>query len=141
MENTFILDAWALIALLQQEEPAAGRVHTLLNRAQTDEQIQLLMSLINLGELFYIVSRLQGEDEARQTIADIRQLPLTLLQATEERIFAAAQLKASHRLSYADAFAAAASLEFQGVLLTGDPELIALADHLPVENLRQSTPS
>ena len=81
MENTFILDAWALIALLQQEEPAAGRVHTLLNRAQTDEQIQLLMSLINLGELFYIVSRLQGEDEARQTIADIRQLPLTLLQA------------------------------------------------------------
>ena len=141
MENTFILDAWALIALLQQEEPAAGRVHTLLNRAQTDEQIQLLMSLINLGELFYIVSRLQGEDEARQTIADIRQLPLTLLQATEERIFAAAQLKASHRLSYTDAFAAAASLEFQGVLLTGDPELIALADHLPVENLRQSTPS
>lgn len=141
MENTFILDAWALIALLQQEEPAAGRVHTLLNRAQTDEQIQLLMSLINLGELFYIVSRLQGKDEARQTIADIRQLPLTLLQATEERIFAAAQLKASHRLSYADAFAAAASLEFQGVLLTGDPELIALADHLPVENLRQSTPS
>ncbi|MGB5061093.1 MAG: type II toxin-antitoxin system VapC family toxin [Candidatus Promineifilaceae bacterium] len=141
MENTFILDAWALIALLQQEEPAAGRVHTLLNRAQTDEQIQLLMSLINLGELFYIVSRLQGEDEARQTIADIRQLPLTLLQATEERIFAAAQLKASHRLSYADAFAAAASLEFQGVLLTGDPELIALADHLPVVNLRQSTPS
>ncbi|MBK8935019.1 MAG: type II toxin-antitoxin system VapC family toxin [Chloroflexi bacterium] len=141
MENTFILDAWALIALLQQEEPAAGRVHTLLNRAQTDEQIQLLMSLINLGELFYIVSRLQGKDEARQTIADIRQLPLTLLRATEERIFAAAQLKASHRLSYADAFAAAASLEFQGVLLTGDPELIALADHLPVENLRQSTPS
>ena len=141
MENTFILDAWALIALLQQEEPAAGRVHTLLNRAQTDEQIQLLMSLINLGELFYIVSRLQGEDEARQTIADIRQLPLTLLQATEERIFAAAQLKASHRLSYADAFAAAASLEFQGVLLTGDPELIALADHLPVENFRQSTPA
>ena len=99
------------------------------------------MSLMNLGELFYIVGRLQGKDEARQTVADIRQLPLTLLEATEERVFAAARLKMIHRLSYADAFAAAAAQEFQATLLTGDPELIALADHLSIENLRQNTQS
>ncbi len=141
MEHTFVLDAWALIALLQKEEPAAGRVHALISQAQTDEQLQLLMSLMNLGELFYIVGRLRGQDEARQTVADIRQLPLTLLEATEERIFAAARLKMIYRLSYADAFAAAAAQEFQATLLTGDPELIALADHLSIENLRQSTQS
>jgi len=141
MEHTFVLDAWALIALLQKEEPAAGRVHALISQAQADEQIRLLMSLMNLGELFYIVGRLQGNDEASQTVADIRQLPLTLLEATEECIFAAAWLKTNHRLSYADAFAAAAAQEFQATLLTGDPELIALADHLSVENLRQSTQS
>ena len=141
MEHTFILDAWALIALLQKEEPAAGRVHALISQAQTNEQLQLLMSLMNLGELFYIVGRLRGQDEARQTVADIRQLPLTLLEATEERIFAAARLKMIHRLSYADAFAAAAAQEFQATLLTGDPELIALADDLSIENLRQNTQS
>jgi len=39
-------------------------------------------------------------------------------------------------LSYADAFAAAAAEGYKAILLTGDPELLALADKLQIETLR-----
>ena len=35
----------------------------------------------------------------------------------------AAELKASHAIAYADAFAVATALEFRATLLTGDPEI------------------
>ena len=133
MPENYVLDAWALLALLQKEEPAAARVRELLLQTQTAPEIQVYMSVINLGEILYILQRSQGEKEADQTVADIRQLPIILLQANEDRVMAAARLKASHRISYADAFAAAAAEELKAILITGDPELISLQGILQIE--------
>lgn len=135
MVQNYVLDAWAFLALLQKEEPAAGRVKNLLQRAQVEPEIQVYLSIINLGEIYYILQRTHGSDETNRTIEDIRQLPITLVQASEKRVLAAASLKANHRFSYADAFAAAAAEEFQGILLTGDPELINLQNILTIEPL------
>jgi predicted nucleic acid-binding protein len=44
----------------------------------------------------------------------------------EKVVLTAAHIKANHRLSYADAFAAATAQLWRGKLLTGDPELKAL---------------
>ena len=44
-------------------------------------------------------------------------------QATQRRARRAAELKANHAIAYADAFAVATALEFQAMLLTGDPEI------------------
>ena len=43
-------------------------------------------------------------------------------------VLAAAHIKARFPISYADAFAAVAARECGGVVMTGDPELRALAD-------------
>lgn len=60
------------------------------------------------------------------------------IEATAPRVQAAAKIKASYRLSYADAFAVAATQGLDATLWTGDPELIALGDACRVEVLRRA---
>jgi predicted nucleic acid-binding protein len=136
MKPRFVLDAWAVLALLQGEEPAASRVSQLLSDAQEDTS-ELFMSIINVGEVTYIVGKVRGEHEAWKTLDQIRQLPLTIVPAAEETVFAAVGLKIRHAISYADAFAAATADQVRATLVTGDPELMQLKDDLPVEQLQR----
>jgi hypothetical protein len=55
-------------------------------------------------------------------------------------VLAAAKLKASRRISYADGFASALALGKGGLLVTGDPELAAMADVLRVEWIGKPLP-
>jgi predicted nucleic acid-binding protein len=113
---SFALDAWAVLELLEGNEPAASRVADVLASKP-------VMSWINLGEVFYVVKRDQDEDEALETVRDLRP-KLHLDLPTEERVLDAARLKAEHAMSYADAFAAATAAAHRATLLTGDPELL-----------------
>lgn len=113
----FVLDAWAVLALLDGTEPAAGRVEAILDAERP------VMSWINLGEVAYVLIRRNGERAALSTLADLR--PRVAAEAASEgRILEAARIKAAHPLSYADAFAAATALAHGAVLATGDPELL-----------------
>jgi predicted nucleic acid-binding protein len=132
----FVLDAWAILALLQREEPAASRVKALLDEAYQD-QADLYISMINLGEVLYRVGKVTGEDEAWETLRQLRSLPVTVLPADEKAVLAAVTFKMRHPLSYADAFAAAATQELDATLLTGDPELLALSRLLKIEKLER----
>jgi predicted nucleic acid-binding protein len=133
-QRLFVLDAWALLALLQKEEPAASRVKQLLEEAQ-DEHLKLLMSVVNLSEVYYRIGKVKGESEAQKTLEEIRSLKLTLVPATEERVFAAAGFKIRHTIPYLDAFAVATADELGAVLVTGDPELEQLQDEIKLERL------
>ena len=137
MSRRLVFDAWAILALLQKEEPAASRVRHLLQEAHQGE-LELFLSLINLGEVIYRTGKARGEEEAWETLAQIRRLPLTVMPATEEAVFAAARFKMHHAISYADAFAVASTELLAGVLVTGDPELVQLADQIPLEKLVRS---
>jgi predicted nucleic acid-binding protein len=132
-----VLDAWALLALLQGEDPAASRVKRLLEEAQA-QRVTLFISVINLGEVFYRIGQLKGEDEARKTLTEIHRLSLIVVSATDERVFAAAALKIRYRISYADAFAAATAVEVGAPLVTGDPELIQLQNDIQIEKLSRN---
>lgn len=134
MTATFLLDAWAVLAYLKQESPADDRVIALLEQARQGA-IRLLISVINLGEVYYNVGRLRGEEFAQQILAELRLLPVEVLHVNEATVFAAARWKMRYPLSYADAFAAAAAEQHQATLLTGDPELLALKDKLQIEPL------
>jgi predicted nucleic acid-binding protein len=136
MTPRFVLDAWAILALLQGKEPAASRVRQLLEEAQEDDA-ELLLSAINLGEVAYRIGRVKGEAEARGTVDQLRALPLTVLPATNEAVFAAAGFKMRYAISYADAFAAAAADEWDAVLVTGDPELEQLQGRIRIEKLER----
>ena len=114
------LDAWALIALLDDEPPAR----------QVEELIRgggCMMSWMNVGEVRYALHRRGAGEQVDRAIA---MLPahVELVEATGPRVMAAAALKARVPLSFADCFAATTAVEFGAPLATGDPGLLALGE-------------
>lgn len=130
-QPAFVLDTFALLAYLK-DEPAAARIEQVLEQAGKGK-CRLFASVMNLGELLYITERRGGISKAQDALALIRQLPIEILPADEQAVFAAAHIKASHALSYADAFAVAAAMHVKAVLLTGDPEFKRVEHLIQVE--------
>jgi predicted nucleic acid-binding protein len=129
--SAYVLDTFALLAYFK-DEPAAARVEQVLENAGK-EKYRLFASIISLGEVLYITERAGGASKAQDALALIRQLPIEILSADEQAVFAAAHIKANHTLSYADAFAAAAAIRENAVLLTGDPEFESVEQLVEVE--------
>jgi len=127
----FVLDAFALLAYLK-DEPAAARVEQVLELAQKNK-CHLFISIINLGELLYITERRGGISKAQDALALLQQLPLEILPADQQAVFSAAHIKATHALSYTDAFAVAAAVHEQAVMLTGDPEFESAQELVKLE--------
>jgi uncharacterized protein len=136
MTTAYLLDAWAFLALLQREEPAASRVYKLLQEAEV-QQSKLFLSIINLGEIYYNLGKAKGRPEADETLKTIYRLPITILPATDELVLAAAALKMDYAISYADAFAAAEAKRRGFTLVTGDPELFQLQNDIKIEQLKR----
>lgn len=136
MKPRFVLDAWAVLALLQGEEPAASRVKGLIDDARQDTA-ELFISIINLGEVTTIVGKAKGQDEAWKTLDQIRRLSLTVLPTSEEAVFAAAGFEIDRATSYADACAAAAADHLHATPVTGDPELTRLPGRIQIERVER----
>jgi predicted nucleic acid-binding protein len=121
----YVLDSFALLAYLQAE--AGGPVvQALLADAQAGIHA-VLLSLINLGEILYIIEREQGLVAAQRAVAAIDQLPIQIVPASRASVLAAAHLKAHFPIAYADAFAVAAAQAHSATLITGDPEFRAVS--------------
>lgn len=122
------LDSWAVLRWLEGVEPVTSRIEDAL-------QHRPVMSWINLGEVFSIVTRAAGEPAAQEVVNDLR-TRLLLDEATPRRILEAAALKAAHPMAYADAFAVATAQAHGATLLTGDPEILDGPQAWVVEDLR-----
>jgi predicted nucleic acid-binding protein len=136
MSSDFVLDAWAVIAFLQGEEPAASRVRKLIEGAQ-EGTARLFISIVNIGEVYYRIGRLRNPKEADSVLKDLSLLPIEIISADDDTVLAAARLKMTHVLSYADAFAAVTAQQKDAILLTGDPELLALKRLVKIEKLQK----
>jgi ribonuclease VapC len=108
----------------------------LIERAATD--VTLYLSIINFGEIAYITERETGAHKSAEILADVRRLPLVLCEAAEPRVLAAAHIKAQHAVSYADAFAIALAQEMKATLVTGDPEILAVSEIIPLLPLQSA---
>jgi ribonuclease VapC len=120
-----VLDSWAVLALLRGERPAVEIVGHYVNQAEGG-RARLLISVINLGEVFYRLVQVEGVARARQHVARFRAGPIEVVQARESLVMDAALVKAEHPVSYADAFAVATARAERGLLVTGDPEILTL---------------
>jgi predicted nucleic acid-binding protein len=129
------LDSWAVLAWLDGEEPAAEMV------AQAVARERPAMSWINLVEVHYRLARDHGGEEADRTLSELRSRITEDLPAISA-MRAVAGIKAAHPIALADCFAIALAAEEGAALLTGDPEIVERAEHLPcpIEDLR-SNPS
>lgn len=132
--TAFVLDSYALLAYLQ-DEPVGIRIEKLLENARK-EKCRLFLSLINLGEILYIIERRGGIAKAQDVLALIRQLPVEIPLADEQTVFAAAHIKANHAISYADAFVVATAIQENAVVVTADPEFQSVETVVQVEWLR-----
>jgi len=125
------------MALLQHEEPAVARVREVVKEANL-EKVQLLISIINVGEVYYRAGRLRGKKVADHVLLRISQLPLTIVSADNDTVIAAAGIKMAYPIAYADAFAVEVARRWEGVLLTGDSEFAKVQDFVRVEWLNRS---
>jgi len=116
----YVLDASALLAFFQ-DEPGAEKVQDLLTRAGQAER-PLLMSVVNWGEVIYVVWQRRGEEAARERMRAMARYPLEIVGADAETTLLAAALKAQHKLPYADCFAAALAQEKKATLVTTDKD-------------------
>ena len=129
-----VLDSWALLAFFK-DEPAGLAVEELIHKASA-EKIRLLLSVVNWGEVYYGMWRAGGEKAAQDAARDISRLPIELVDADLHLTRQAATYKATHKMSYADAFAAALAKEKKAELVTGDSEFKPLEKEIKINWLK-----
>jgi len=115
-----VFDSYALIALFRQET-GHEFVRDLLVKMANDE-IEGFISAVNVGEIYYMISRKSNSKNADAAVAAVKQMPLEIINADLKLCMEAASIKAKYSLSYADAFAAAVTINKKAVLITGDDE-------------------
>jgi predicted nucleic acid-binding protein len=119
--KTRVLDSWAILEWMSSRQPACNLVGKLLSEAE-DGQSRLLMSAINVGEVYYFLRKHHTEALAESWRESSRTLPVTIEVPTADDIWNAASLKARFPIAYADGFAAALAQKYNCPLVTGDPE-------------------
>ena len=130
------LDAWSVFAYFEGE--AAGeRVADLIADAH-ENKVELLMTTVNAGEVWYIIARATSAAEADASIAELGQLGIRILDVDWRLAREAAGIKTRHHLSFADCFAAALAKQHKADLVTGDADFRRVESEIRVTWL--STP-
>ena len=115
----YVLDANAVVRYFQVGNASGGeKVQDLFLQAQRN-QARLFMSVINMGEVLYILIRNLGEQRALHYIR-VLQHAVTMVEADVNLTIDAATLKHKYKLGYADSFAAALALASKATLVSAD---------------------
>lgn len=137
MTEKIVLDSWAIMAWVKGE-PAGALVIDLIETADGTQKlpshlqrllggapkhIKLLISMMNLGEVFYLAGQRKGEEFANELLDHIRVGPIQVVSVSDALVHKAAWLTLKHRVGYADAFGLATALIEDAKFATGDPEL------------------
>ena len=115
-----VLDSYSLLAYLGRE-PGYEKMIEYFEKA-TGSTSNLFLSVINWGEVFYIIYRKDSLSKAQDVAGLIDTLPIEIIPADLELTKQAALFKAKHKMSYADCFAAALAKLKRAELITGDKE-------------------
>ena len=127
MKKTKLLDSYAILLWIQNE-PGAQVIEDLFLSAKNG-QTHLVVSEINLGEVYYQCIRRAGKTRAKEILGQFELLPVEVVPVDWDLICRASELKAEIPIAYADCFAIATALMKEATIITGDPEF-AQASHL-----------
>jgi len=116
-----VLDSWAVVAFIEAEEPAAEKVEAMFADAH-ESDTPLLISTVNLGEVWYSLARAYSEVEADRSVARVLHLGLEVVDVDWDLAQQAAAFKMKGNIAYADCFAAALARKLKAELVTGDKE-------------------
>ncbi|HJR80859.1 MAG TPA: type II toxin-antitoxin system VapC family toxin [Anaerolineales bacterium] len=127
---TKVLDAYALMAFFE-DEPGADLVRGLLQKA-ADNGTNLLMSVVNLGEVWYSIAHTTSPEIADQYVGEIKGLGVEIIDVDWTLTRQAAAFKSNGNMSYADCFAAALAKARKADLVTGDKEFKPLEGEIRI---------
>ena len=125
MTELYVLDTSAILTYTDREAGVV-EVETLLENARL-HKCRMEACSISLMEIYYITLRADGEDLASKLVALVKSWPLIWVYPDEKILLQAGKLKASYRLSVADALIAAVAKLHGARLVHKDPELAAMS--------------
>src|SRR5437588_9459320 len=128
--KAIVLDSCAVIAYLE-DEPAAERVADIISDAH-EQGIPLFMTVVNAGEVWYIVAREASASDAEASIKQLRDLGIEFVDADWDLAKDAGQFKSKNKMSFADCFAAALAKQRKAHLATGDREFRQIENEINV---------
>jgi predicted nucleic acid-binding protein len=117
-------------------ESAGEEVRTLIHEAARSSR-DLWMTTVNLGEVWYSVARKKSPAAADEAVELVALARIRIAPADWALTYQAAHFKSRHRLSYADAFAAALAHSRGIELVTGDLEFGALEREIKIRWLKR----
>jgi predicted nucleic acid-binding protein len=120
----YLLDTSALLTL-RDDEPGAERVAEILQQAAKGK-VRCYGCFITLMEVLYRVWRDETQTSGRLAYQQCLALPLEWVRDSDALLLKAAEMKALHSLSLADAWIAACANEQSATLVHKDPEFKAL---------------
>ncbi len=129
MKTGHVFDSWAILAYAQ-DEPAADQVENLL--VESSRLQNGWISSMNLGEVWYTLARRRSRDLADEQLLALAQIGLERVDIDWPTVLQAADFKSRHKISYADAFAAALAKQRNAELVTGDPEFRSLDSEINI---------
>lgn len=130
MSGPKALDSFALVAFFE-DEPGAEEVEKQLLKAEEAGQ-RLLMTVLNLGEVWYSIARTDSEKTADEKIREIQGMAIEIVDVDWVLTRQAAAFKAKGKISYADCFAAALAKLRKTEVITGDPEFKQLEGEVKI---------
>src|SRR5580698_3745342 len=114
-----------------ENRPGADKLEELIHLGVAGKR-QLLMSVVNWGEVYYSTWRAHGPGVARKVIEDIAQLPIEIVDASLDLTRAAAELRADQKLPYTDCFAAALAAHRKASLATSDQDFATVEKKIDI---------
>jgi uncharacterized protein len=129
----YVLDASALLRFIANEAGAV-EVENLLKRA-LDGEVELFMSAVNWGEVLHYTLKAHGSDVMKTVESQYESVRIQMLVVDNVVARTAAELRFRFKLPYADAFAAAAALQNQATLVTGDYDFTLVRGTVKVQFL------
>jgi predicted nucleic acid-binding protein len=119
IDQTYIFDACALIALLT-EENGYRNVEKIIEEAKNN-QAQIVMHNVNLLEVYYDIYKLYDETSAIEFLDEIKNAPIKLVaEVNDDVIINAGRLKRKYKKSLADSIGLAETIISNGTFVTSD---------------------
>ena len=127
---TKVLDSYALMAFFE-DEPGADLVRDLILKAE-ENKVSLLMSVVNLGEVWYSIARTNSPEVADQYIGEVNGMAIEVVDVDWALTRQAAAFKVNENISYADCFAASLAKLKKAELVTGDKDFKPLEGEIKI---------